>query len=1045
MTSVQDCAGGGTLQLMCRNLLSMILLACLFFPHNEARAASTIDAVTLDGAATVTVAANATIAAAVTVTTPTGGGAAARRWYSTGWLISTAPPGVVTCNDHANFTGGTNSVAFNITAPAAVGTYNAYFIAYGADACGAGNTSATYTMTNAVIVVVLPPTVVSINRAGADPTAPASAVSWTVTFSESVTGVDAADFAIVPGGGVVGASITGVSGGGTTWTVTANTGGGTGTLGLNLVDDDTIINAVSTPLGGAGAGNGNFTGQVYTVAPLSVTLSPTACTNVAGIGAVAWGTLTGPLTSDNAYAAASVDGSTTNFLQCVNYGFAIPTGSTIDGITVNAERKSTSTLQGGSQDAAMRIVKAGVIGATDRSTATIYTTADFIEAHGGAADLWGEVWTAADINDPNFGAAFAATKANPAGAAHNITVDHMPITVTYTPPSGPDHILITHAGNALTCSPQTVTITACANAACIAPHYSGGVIVTMTPGSQSFAIDATGVNSAATVQQSTVGAAILGAISAPASTYGTSCWDTATSTASCAMTFSDSGFLITVPDHVSCLDATATIEAVETAPGTGRCVPAYQNVTRAVNLYSSYANPVTGTQVMTASTGVVDTATPGTPHNLAFDATGKATITLNYPDAGQLTLTANDTSPTGAAMTGSGSFVVAPASFAFSGIPAAPLVAGQAFNATVTAMNACGVPAATPNFDGTVTITSSNPLPGLGNATAINTTLAGFVNGAASLNLTWNEVGTIDLNADLASYLGSILSVSGTQAAVGRFQPAYFDTVVTQGCSVFTYSLQPFTVAVKAKRLGGDATDATNTANYAGAYAFASTISDAGAVVNLTNNTLAAADFVNGVGTNTAVTYTMPVRETLPVTLNLRAEDGDTPVVSSAGHAEGTIEIRSGRAYIANAHGLEMHALPVQFRTEYWSGGWILNADSCSGDGLSGGTVGVTLSAAPVTCVQDTGSPGLSGSGCLAAGPVSQRFKEGGVAGFAGDFNLWLKAPGAGNTGTVTVTGSVPVWLQYPWAGGAAENPAARATFGIYRGAKEFIDLRENY
>jgi hypothetical protein len=108
-----------------------------------------------------------------------------------------------------------------------------------------------------------PPTVVSINRADTNPTS-ASSVSWSVTFSASVTGVNTADFTLVQAGGVSGASITSVTGSGTSWTVTANTGSGDGTLGLNLVDDDSIV-AGSIPLGGTGAGNGNFTGQVYTV------------------------------------------------------------------------------------------------------------------------------------------------------------------------------------------------------------------------------------------------------------------------------------------------------------------------------------------------------------------------------------------------------------------------------------------------------------------------------------------------------------------------------------------------------------------------------------------------------------------------------------------------------------------------------------------------------------------------------------------------------------------------------------------------------------
>ncbi|MFZ5567535.1 MAG: DUF6701 domain-containing protein [Pseudomonadota bacterium] len=109
------------------------------------------------------------------------------------------------------------------------------------------------------------PTVSSIVRADANPTNGAGSVSWTVTFSEDVTGVDAGDFALVPGGGVSGASITSVSGSGNTWTVTAAPGVNTGTLGLNLVDNDSIVDGSGNRLGGTGNGNGNFTGQVYDV------------------------------------------------------------------------------------------------------------------------------------------------------------------------------------------------------------------------------------------------------------------------------------------------------------------------------------------------------------------------------------------------------------------------------------------------------------------------------------------------------------------------------------------------------------------------------------------------------------------------------------------------------------------------------------------------------------------------------------------------------------------------------------------------------------
>ena len=109
------------------------------------------------------------------------------------------------------------------------------------------------------------PIVVSINcSVPSCPATSAATVSWAVTFSKSVTGVDATDFTLAATG-VSGAYITAVSGSGTSWTVTANTGIGSGTLGLNLVDDDTIIDAGGGKLGGAGAGNGNFTGEVYPI------------------------------------------------------------------------------------------------------------------------------------------------------------------------------------------------------------------------------------------------------------------------------------------------------------------------------------------------------------------------------------------------------------------------------------------------------------------------------------------------------------------------------------------------------------------------------------------------------------------------------------------------------------------------------------------------------------------------------------------------------------------------------------------------------------
>lgn len=97
-------------------------------------------------------------------------------------------------------------------------------------------------------------TVVSINCSVSCAATSAATVSWTVTFNKSVTGVDATAFSLVPTG-LAGAYITSVTGSGATWTVTANTGIGSGTLGLNQTGPSSVVPALI----------GTFTGQVYTI------------------------------------------------------------------------------------------------------------------------------------------------------------------------------------------------------------------------------------------------------------------------------------------------------------------------------------------------------------------------------------------------------------------------------------------------------------------------------------------------------------------------------------------------------------------------------------------------------------------------------------------------------------------------------------------------------------------------------------------------------------------------------------------------------------
>jgi hypothetical protein len=136
-------------------------------------------------------------------------------------------------------------------------------------------------------VVSGPPVVVSSVRASANPTSSHS-VGFTVTFSEAVSGVDITDFSLTTTSSISGALMEGVSGSGNSYTVYVNTGAGDGTIRLNVLDNDTIVDNTGNKLGGTDAGNGNYNdGETYTIdkAPtvassLRANPSPTAATSI---------------------------------------------------------------------------------------------------------------------------------------------------------------------------------------------------------------------------------------------------------------------------------------------------------------------------------------------------------------------------------------------------------------------------------------------------------------------------------------------------------------------------------------------------------------------------------------------------------------------------------------------------------------------------------------------------------------------------------------------------------------------------------------------
>lgn len=621
-----------------------------------------------------------------------------------------------------------------------------------------------------------------------------------------------------------------------------------------------------------------------------------------------------------------------------------------------------------------------------------------------------------------------------------------------------DHIRIEHDGSGLTCTPESVTVKACADATCSSLYTSGSTTVTLSSSAGSWSSNpitftgSTTANLAVTSAQTvTLGASAV----SPAAANATQCYIGAT--ANCSLAFADSGFLFDVPNHVSESSQTVTVSAVKKADNSLACTPAFASVSKSVTFTCAYLNPATGTlpvrvggAPLAASVASACSA-GGAAVSLAFNASGIATTTVQYADVGQMQLNAQytgsaATGDAGLVMTGADSFIAAPAAFGFSAITSAPIKAGKTFSATVTALNSAS--AATPNFgkesapEG-VTLTHLWMQPTGAGAVdgAFSGSVGSFTGGSATTsNLIWSEVGLIQLNAVLTSgsYLGSGLTALGASGNVGPFVPDHFDTTVTQGCvsGGYTYSGQPFAVTITA--MNGAATPAVTrnydgTANTSPNFAKQVTLTDGNAagVGALSPATVALSAFTAGVA-NATPAYTFTAAQTAPTVIKLRATDTDG--VTSDLFTEGVANIRGGRLVLLDAYGSELLELPVPFEAQYWnvsggSGGYERNsADSCT--------------QAPVPAV----GSGLTFGGNLAVGETTPSI-NGATSGngifSSGDGIFRLTPPGAGNSGYVDITVNAPAWLEYNWQGAGNTDPTARATFGIRK--SPIIYQRENY
>jgi len=72
-------------------------------------------------------------------------------------------------------------------------------------------------------------------------------------------------------------------------------------------------------------------------------LNPSTLASVSD-GLTPWTDAANAASSNNAYATVALEDSQSDFLEAKNFGFAIPAGATIDGITVEAETKSVGEV-----------------------------------------------------------------------------------------------------------------------------------------------------------------------------------------------------------------------------------------------------------------------------------------------------------------------------------------------------------------------------------------------------------------------------------------------------------------------------------------------------------------------------------------------------------------------------------------------------------------------------------------------------------------------------------------------------------------------------
>ena len=666
-----------------------------------------------------------------------------------------------------------------------------------------------------------------------------------------------------------------------------------------------------------------------------------------------------------------------------------------------------------------------------------------------------------------------------------------------------DHFELEHSGSGLTCQPAEVTIRACGNADC-SQLFPDPVEVTMAPstwvGGDTFTLNGAATRALRVTSPATVTLGVPGSDPGTIAFSQTLC-DNGTGGLApdkCDLTFFDTGFDISVPDHVSDTVVSASIAAVRKDNVSEQCVPAFSNETKAVALWSSYVNPASGTLDLFVEGNPVP-GSPGATSSLGFDANGVATADIRYPDVGRLRLNARyqgSGDDAGLVMSGDGTFVVRPDHFELHvpGNPAATSVqdgntfvaAGTDFEIWVSSVNASGN--VTPNFGRetpaeAVELDASLVAPAGGDSPALSGALGSFgedcsgasaPGGTACGRFQWPEVGIIRITPSLTSgnYLGTADVVGDPLSYVGRFIPDRFRVTVSERGEVKPFCESSTAFAYTGQSLswrsGLEPLLTLEPLNSNGEVTQNYTLGDfqrlsVGGLSRLPGSSDRSALDTDGNPLSVSASLSTPPALTIvaPGQLQYLFSSSDQLVYEK--NVQSRIppfspDYRIELSQLVDADGVSSPQLPVAidpvFPLEMRYGR--LQLENAYGPETSGLEIpfgayyftvaGFIPNIADSCWTYATGTDvaldqtALTGGSTSVVG-VSDSLTAGAPPAGSG---LVLSAPGEGNRGNVPVTFSVPLWLTGDFDGdGTLEAPSALATFGVYRGHDRVIYWRE--